>query len=336
MKNVFIIAEAGVNHNGQIDLAKKMINVAVDSGVDAVKFQTFKSEQGISRYAPKADYQVNSTGDSETQLEMVKKLELDEAAHYELMNYCKSKQIKFMSTPFDNDSVDLLEKMGLDIFKIGSGEITRLPFLRKIGGLGKKVILSTGMADLKEIETALKILISAGTNINDITILHCNTEYPTPMKDVNLNAISTISKAFPEIKVGYSDHTSGIEVAIAAVAMGASVIEKHFTLDKNMEGPDHQASLAPDELKDMVLSIRNIEKALGNGIKKPSASELRNIPIVRRSIVAAKDIMKGEIFTEDNLGIKRPGKGLSPMMWDEVIGKAASTEFKEDEYIVLS
>ncbi|MFH1288884.1 MAG: N-acetylneuraminate synthase [bacterium] len=333
MKKVFIIAEAGVNHNGSVELAKKMIDVASDAAVDAVKFQTFKSEQGISKYAPKAEYQKKSTGNNETQLEMVKKLEFGEVAHQELIAHCKKREIKFMSTPFDDESVDLLQRLGLDTFKIGSGEITRLPLLRKIGSLRKKVILSTGMANLKEIADAVDILIKAGTGAEFITILHCNTEYPTLMEDVNLRAMQTIAAAFPNTPVGYSDHTLGIEVAIAAVAMGAVVIEKHFTLDKNMAGPDHQASLEPDELKAMVQSIRNIEKALGNGIKKPSASEQRNIPIVRRSIVAAKDIRQGEIFSEENLGIKRPGTGISPMLWYEIIGEKAKYSFKEDELI---
>lgn len=335
MKKVFIIVEAGVNHNGSVELAKKMINVASACGADAVKFQTFKSELGISKFAPKAEYQKRSTGNNETQLEMVRKLELDEEAHRELIAHCRKKHIKFMSTPFDNESVEMLQRLRLDIFKISSGEITRLPLLRKIGSLGKKVILSTGMADLKEIRDAVDILIKSGTKASSITLLHCNTEYPTPMEDANLKAIPTIAATFPGIQVGYSDHTMGIEAAIAAVAIGAVVIEKHFTLDRKMKGPDHQASLEPDELKAMIRSIRNIEKALGDGIKRPSASEQKNIPIVRRSIVAARDIQKGEIFTEQNLGIKRPGTGISPMLWDKVIGKKAKYNFKKDELIKI-
>lgn len=335
MKRIFIIAEAGVNHNGSVELAKKMIDIASACGADAVKFQTFRSDQGISKFAPKAEYQKRSTRDNETQLEMVKRVEFDESAHKELIAHCKKKQIKFMSTPFDDESVELLQRLEVDIFKIGSGEINRLPLLRKIGSLGKKVILSTGMADLKEIQDALDILIKSGTSADSITVLHCNTEYPTPMEDANLKAIQTIAATFPDVQVGYSDHTNGIEAAIAAVAIGAVVIEKHFTLDKNMDGPDHQASLEPDELKAMVRSIRNIEKALGDGVKKPSVSEQKNIPIVRRSIVAARDIQKGEIFTEENLGIKRPGTGISPMLWYEVIGKKAKYNFQKDELIKI-
>ncbi len=277
----FIIAEAGVNHNGSLELAKKMIDAAVGASADAVKFQTFKAEKVVSRYAPKAEYQKKTTTAEadESQLEMIKKLELDAAAHQTLIDYCKKKNIRFLSTPFDLESIDLLNELGLDIFKIPSGEITNMPYLRKIGSLKKEIILSTGMANLGEIEDALDVLTGAGTKLKDITILHCNTEYPTPMQDVNLKAMQTIKYAFPGIHVGYSDHTEGIEVSIAAVAMGAAIIEKHFTLDKNMAGPDHKASLEPDELKAMVNAIRNIEKALGNGIKKPSPSELKNKPI---------------------------------------------------------
>jgi len=331
----FIIAEAGVNHNGNLELAKKMIDAAVEAGADAVKFQTFKAEKVVSRYAPKAEYQMKTTTADESQLEMVKKLELDAAAHRTLIDYCKKKNIRFLSTPFDLESIDLLNELGLDIFKIPSGEITNLPYLRKIGALKKEIILSTGMADLGEIEDALDVLIGTGTKLKDITVLHCNTEYPTPFDDVNLSAMLTIKHAFPGIQVGYSDHTLGIEVPIAAVAMGATVIEKHFTLDKNMEGPDHKASLEPDELTAMVKDIRNIEKALGNGIKKASPSELKNKPIVRKSIVAACDIRKGEIFTKENLTAKRPGTGISPMRWDEMLKMKATRDFNEDEIICL-
>jgi N,N'-diacetyllegionaminate synthase len=330
--NTFIIAEAGVNHKGSLDLAKKLIDVAAQAGADAVKFQTFKADKVISVFAPKAEYQKQPSSAHETQLEMVKKLELGETAHKELISYCRSQNIIFLSSPFDLESIDLLQKLGLEIFKIPSGEITNLPYLRKIGGLEKRVILSTGMANLGEIEDALDVLIAAGTNIDKITILHCNTEYPTPMLDVNLRAMLTIARAF-SVRVGYSDHTLGIEVPIAAVAMGASVIEKHFTLDKHMEGPDHRASLEPDELKAMVKAIRDIEKVLGNGIKKPSPSELKNKPIARKSIVAAKNIHKGELFTEDNLAVKRPGTGISPMRWDEVVGRRAVRDFQIDEEI---
>ncbi|WP_395947035.1 N-acetylneuraminate synthase [Caedibacter taeniospiralis] len=333
MKKVFIIAEAGVNHNGSIELAKKLIDVASDAGADAVKFQTFKTELCISKNAQKAKYQIENTGKKEeSQYEMIKKLELDKEAHLILMDYCQQKSIMFLSTPFDHDSISLLKDMGLEIFKIPSGEITNLPYLRVIGGLNKQVILSTGMADIGDIEDALDVLISSGTSKDNITVLHANTEYPTPMCDVNLKAMETIAQTF-KVKVGYSDHTLGIEVPIAAVAMGAVVIEKHFTLDKTMEGPDHKASLEPHELKAMVSSIRNIEKALGNGVKKPSPSELPNMSIARKSIIALKSIAKGEKFTEENIGIKRPGNGMSPMYWDEVIGTSAQKDYQEDELI---
>ena len=331
----FIIAEAGVNHNGSPELAKQMIDVAVDVGADAIKFQTFKAEQVISRNAKKAAYQIQTTDAAESQLDMIRRLELDSSTHKGLFQYCKVKKIQFLSSPFDLESIGLLTSLGLTIFKIPSGEITNLPYLRKIGALKKEIIMSTGMADLGEIEDALDVLVEAGTARRDITILHCNTEYPTPFKDVNLRAILTIKDAFPGVRVGYSDHALGIEAPIAVVAMGATVIEKHFTLDKNMEGPDHRTSLEPDELKAMVHAIRNIEKALGNGIKKPSPSELKNKPIARKSIVAARNIHKGESFTKENLAIKRPGTGISPMRWDEVIGRKASRNFNADELINL-
>lgn len=334
INKVFIIAEAGVNHNGSIDIAKKLIKKAVEAGVDCVKFQTFKAEKEISRYAPKAEYQQNVTDKNESQLEMAKKYELDINAHRDLIDYCKQKDIMFLSSPFDLESIELLDTFGLQTLKIPSGEITNLPYLRKIGHLKKKIILSTGMADLGEIEDALDILIGAGTKKKDITILHCNTEYPTPYKDVNLLAMLTIKDAF-KVNVGYSDHTLGIEVPIAAVALGATVIEKHFTLDKNMPGPDHEASLEPDELKEMVTAIRNIEKSLGDGTKKPSPSEIKNQIIARKSIIAAQNIKKGELLTERNLMVKRPGNGISPMEWDKVVGKKAIRAFKEDELIVL-
>ena len=332
MNKVFIIAEAGVNHNGSLELAKKLIDVAVVSGADAVKFQTFKAENLVSKNAQKADYQKQTTNNEESQFDMIKKLELDVQTHRILMDYCKEKNIMFLSTPFDHDSIDLLNDLGLEIFKIPSGEITNLPYLRHIGKLNKKVILSTGMADIGEIEDAMDILINAGTKKENITVLHANTMYPTPMEDVNLKAMVTIGKTF-DVAFGYSDHTLGIEVDIAAVAMGACCIEKHFTLDKTMEGPDHKASLEPDELKDMVKAIRNIEKALGNSVKKPSNSELKNKSIARKSIVAKKDIKKGEILCENNLAIKRPGNGISPMRWDEIVGTVATKDYKEDELI---
>ncbi len=332
MKKVFIIAEAGVNHNGSVELAKKLIDVAVDRGADAVKFQTFKAEKLVSKNAQKADYQKETTDKTESQFDMIKKLELDLNTHKELISYCKTKNIMFLSTPFDHDSIELLKTLGLEIFKIPSGEITNLPYLRHIGKLGKKVILSTGMADIGEIEDALDILISSGTQKENIIVLHANTMYPTPMEDVNLKAMVTIGNTF-DIAFGYSDHTLGIEVDIAAVAMGASCIEKHFTLDKTMDGPDHKASLEPDELKAMVKAIRNIELALGSSIKKPTKSEIPNMQIARKSIVAKTEIKKGDKLSEENITIKRPGNGINPMRWDELLGTVASKDYLEDELI---
>lgn len=328
----FIIAEAGVNHNGSIELAKELIKKAAWADVDAVKFQSFKAEKLVSKKAEKAEYQKQTTGDEEKQFQMIKKLELDYDKHEELIACCKENNIMFLSSAFDLDSIDLLHKLNINIWKIPSGEIINLPYLKKIGSLKEKVILSTGMANLGEIEDAIKVLKEVGTE--DITVLHCNTEYPTPMEDVNLNAMNTIKEAF-KVRVGYSDHTLGIEIPIAAVALGAEVIEKHFTLDKTMEGPDHRASLEPEELKAMVDSIRNIEKAMGNGIKQASKSELKNKPIARKSIVAIKDIKEGELFTEENIGIKRPGTGINPMEWERVLGKIAKQDFEEDELIEL-
>lgn len=332
MSKVFIIAEAGVNHNGSLELAKKLVDVAVEAKADAVKFQTFKASLGVSKFAPKAEYQIETTSKDESQLDMVRKLELTEEMHEELIKYCAEKNIMFLSTPFDLYSVDLLASYGLDIFKIPSGEITNLPYLRKIGQLKKKIILSTGMANLGEIESAVDILTTAGTNKDDITLLHVTTQYPTPMEDVNLKAMVTIGNAFG-MKYGYSDHTLGIEIPIAAVALGACVIEKHFTLDCNMEGPDHRASLNPQGLKDMVSAIRNIELALGDGIKKASPSEYKNMAIARKSIVAKQNIKAGEVFTQDNITVKRPGTGISAMRWDEIIGTKASRDYVEDELI---
>ena len=330
--SVFIIAEAGVNHNGSIGLAKKLIDVAVEAGVNAIKFQTFKSENLVSKSATKAEYQKETTDREESQFDMLKKLELDIDTHKELIEYCNSKNIMFLSTPFDLDSIDMLSNLGLEIFKIPSGEITNLPYLEKIGSLNKKVILSTGMANLGEIEDALDILIYSGTAKENITILHANTMYPTPMEDVNLKAMLTIGRAF-DIDYGYSDHTLGIEVPIASVALGATCIEKHFTLDKNMEGPDHKASLEPDELKAMVKAIRNIEIALGSSVKKPTKSEKPNMEVARKSIVAKKAIKKGKILTKENLAVKRPGSGISPMRWDEIIGTVTTKDYVEDELI---
>lgn len=334
MNKVFIIAEAGVNHNGSCDLAKKLIDVATEVGADAVKFQTFNVELLSCKYAQKAEYQKITTDKSETQFEMLQKLELDAHTHRELANYCKERHIIFLSSPFDLTSIDLLDELGLEIFKIPSGEIVNLPYLRKIGRLNKKIIISSGMADLGEIEDALNVLISSGTQRENITVLHCNSGYPTPMEDVNLMAMLTIKNAF-KINVGYSDHTLGIEVPIAAVALGATVIEKHFTLDKNMKGPDHKVSLAPDELREMVKIIRNIEIAIGDGIKRPSPSELKNRKIGRKSIVASKEIKKGEFFTQENITTKRPGNGISPMKWDEIIGQISKKNFTTDEAIHL-
>jgi len=332
--SVFIIAEAGVNHNGSIELAKKLIDVASDAGADAVKFQTFKAETLVSRSAQKASYQKETTEASESQFEMLKKLELNVMTHKELIHYCETKNIMFLSTPFDLESIQLLDELGLKIFKIPSGEITNLPYLRAIAKLNKKVILSTGMATMQEVKDAFEVLVHNGTKKENITILHANTMYPTPMEDVNLNAMLTLQKEF-NVHVGYSDHTLGIEVPTAAVAMGASCIEKHFTLSRKMEGPDHKASLEPEELKAMLQAIRNIEKALGSFEKKPSPSETPNIIVARKSIVASRAIKKGETFSQNNLNVKRPAGGLNPMKWDEVLGSLAQRDYKPDEMIEL-
>ncbi|WP_061205816.1 N-acetylneuraminate synthase [Leptospira santarosai] len=330
-----IIAEAGVNHNGDLELARKLIDVAANAGADIVKFQTFEAERLVTKSAKKADYQNSATGNAaESQYEMLKKLELSKENHEKLIQYCKQTGIEFLSTAFDLQSLAFLEQLNLSRYKIPSGEITNLPYLQKIGSSGKPIILSTGMSTLGEIESALLVLETTGAKRNEITVLHCNTEYPTPYSDVNLSAMKSIADAF-KIKVGYSDHTSGIEVSVAAVALGASVIEKHFTLDRSLPGPDHKASLEPNELKTMVRSIRNVELSLGDGIKKPSNSELKNISIARRSIVAAFSIKAGEIFTRENLTAKRPGDGISPMRLDEVIGLKAKRDFFEDELIDL-
>tara|TARA_Y100000590_G_scaffold470373_1_gene664249 strand:+ start:1787 stop:2791 length:1005 start_codon:yes stop_codon:yes gene_type:complete len=333
MKKTLIIAEAGVNHNGSLVRAKKMIDVATDAGADYVKFQTFKAEKLATKFADKANYQKMLTNVNESQFEMLKKLELDLDSHKELIKYCEKKNIEFLSTPFDEDSIDLLAELKIPIFKIPSGEITNLPYLRHIGRMGKDVIMSTGMSSLEEVALALSVLMESGLKKDSITLLHCNTEYPTPFKDVNLRAMLTISNEL-EVNVGYSDHTPGIEVPIAAVSMGAIVIEKHFTLDKNLPGPDHSASLEPKELKSMICAIRNIEKAMGNGEKIPSLSESKNILSVRKSIVAKRLIKKGEVLSEENLDIKRPGTGLSPMNWDRVISTRAIKSFEKDELIV--
>ena len=329
MKKVFIIAEAGVNHNGSLELAKKLVDKALEAGVDCIKFQTFKSENLVSMSAQMAEYQKENLGKDESQYKMLKELEISFEEFKELKEYCKEKNIMFLSTPFDLESCDFLNDLDMKIFKIPSGEITNLPYLRKINSFGKKVILSTGMANLNEIQDALNVLKDC-----EVSLLHCTTEYPCPYDNVNLNAIDTLRKEF-KLEVGYSDHTQRIEVPIAAVAKGATIIEKHFTLDRNMEGPDHKASLEPNELKQMVTSIRNIEKAFGNGIKEPQESEKKNIEIARKSIVAKINIKKGEIFTEHNITTKRPGSGISPMKWDCIIGKTATKDYQEDELISL-
>lgn len=334
MDHVIVIAEAGVNHNGNFELACQMVRAAKEAGADYIKFQTAKPELVISKFAPKADYQQQNTNSRESQLEMCKAIHLPLEAYQKLDKYCREVGIKFLSTPFDLISIDVLRPLEMDYFKIPSGEITNLPYLRKIAGIGIPVILSTGMSVMSEIEEAIEILCDNGLKREQIMLLHCNTEYPTPMKDVNLRAMQTMAKMFG-LAVGYSDHTQGIEVPIAAVALGAKVIEKHFTLDRNMEGPDHKASLEPEELKAMVLAIRNIEQALGNEEKKVSASEHKNINIARKSIVAMHDIKKGEILTEENITVKRPGNGISPMKWDVVLGKEAIRDFAEDEQIEL-
>ena len=327
-----IIAEAGVNHNGDLDLAKQLINAAADAGADLVKFQTFNANRQVTRTAKKADYQTQTTSSTESQHAMLRRLELTEEMHHQLIAHCATQNIGFLSTGFDIESVDLLVSLGQECFKIPSGEITNLPYLRHIGQLGKTVILSTGMATLGEIEAAIEVLEQTGTPRAKVTVLHCTTEYPTPMNEVNLRAMQSIHAAF-DVAVGYSDHTEGIEIAIAAVAMGASVIEKHFTLDRTFPGPDHQASLEPAELKAMVTAIRNIEIALGDGIKRLTPSEARNKPVARKSLVASQAISIGEIFTAENLTTKRPGTGISPMRWDELVGQASQKNYNEDDLI---
>jgi N,N'-diacetyllegionaminate synthase len=329
-----IIAEAGVNHNGDLQLAHRLIDVAAGAGADRVKFQTFSADRLVTSRAAKAPYQVRATGDGESQHAMLHRLELSRDMHVELIDHCKARGIEFFSTGFDPASVDLLVELGATSFKIPSGEITNLPYLRHVGRHGKPVILSTGMSDLGEIEAALTVLEQSGTRRDQITVLHCTTEYPTPMAEVNLRAMLTIRDAF-RVAVGYSDHTPGIEVAIAAVALGASVIEKHFTLDRTLPGPDHKASLEPAELSTMVKAVRNIELALGDGIKRPTESEAKNKPIARKSLVAARAIRAGEAFSEANLAVKRPGIGVSPMCWDRVLGRKAPRDFAADELIEL-
>jgi len=334
MAHTIIIAEAGVNHNGSMELAKKLIDVAVEAGSDYVKFQTFKAAKIASKSAAKAAYQQQTTSAGESQLDMLRKLELSDADHVLLQKYCAEKKIKFLSTAFDLDSIDTLKALGIKLGKIPSGEITNLPYLRKMAASFNELILSTGMCDMEELQSSVQAILKTGFPKEKITILHCNTEYPTPFEDVNLKAMLTIAQTVG-VPVGYSDHTLGIEVPVAAVALGAAVIEKHFTLDRNMEGPDHKASLEPAELVAMVKAIRHIEKAMGNGIKQPSSSEIKNRAIARKSIVASEEIHAGELFTEKNITVKRPGIGITPMKWDEVIGKVAKRDFGEDELIEL-
>lgn len=330
--SVFIIAEAGVNHNGSLTTAKLLVDKAKESGADCIKFQTFVSKNIVTKNAEKAEYQKQQTDSNESQLDMLCKLELSFDDFAELNNYCKLKQIEFLSTAFDFDSIDFLNSLNMKRWKIPSGDITNLPYLIKIAKLNRPIILSTGMSTMDDVRLAINSLRNNGNS--NITVLHCTTEYPTPYQDVNLNAMLTMKDEF-NIPIGYSDHTRGIEIPIAAVAMGATVIEKHFTLDSNMEGPDHKASLEPDELKAMVSAIRNVEAAMGDGIKRPSKSEKRNMEAARKSIVAKTNIKKGEIFTQENLIVKRPGNGISPMKWFEVLGEISTRDFKEDELIEL-
>lgn len=334
MSHTLIIAEAGVNHNGCLEMAMRLVEKAAEAGVDYVKFQTFKSEKLVSRHATKAEYQKANTDGDDSQLKMLRQLELSPDDHFRLIEHCNHCGVKFLSTAFDLDSIEFLDSLNLDLWKIPSGEITNLPYLRRIAQKQSRVIMSTGMCEPLDIEAALNVLTTNGTSLGNITLLHCNTEYPTPWSDVNLRAMHDIACRF-NVPVGYSDHTQGIEVPIAAVALGATVIEKHFTLDNNLPGPDHKASLEPQQLKEMVKAIRHIELSLGNGVKQISESERKNISIARKSIVAARIIKKGELLTEENLTVKRPGGGISPMKWDEVIGTYATKDYAHDQLIEL-
>jgi N,N'-diacetyllegionaminate synthase len=331
-KKILIIAEAGINHNGSIPLAKQLIDLAFEAGADFVKFQTFITEKLMTKNAEKAEYHKNPSDKDESQFDMIKKLELNREAHEQLIRHCEKTGIQFLSTAFDSPSIDLLQELNIPLFKIPSGEINNLPYLRHIGRMGKPIILSTGNASLDEVGDAINVLEETGVPKDEITVLHCNSSYPSPIEDVNLKGMLTIRDEF-DVKIGYSDHTLGIEIPTAAVAMGASVIEKHFTLDRDMEGPDHKASLDPDELKAMVKAIRNVENALGDGVKRPSSSEIKNKSVARKSIVAGRNILAGEAFTEENLATKRPGTGINPMRWDEIIRKTAKRDFMEDEAI---
>lgn len=333
MAKTIIIAEAGVNHNGSIEIARQLIDAAAAAGVDYVKFQTFKADKITTAYAGKADYQKKYTS-GDNQLDMLRKLEMSMTMHQELIAYCTEKKIAFLSTPFDMESIDLLKSVGVTLGKIPSGEITNLPYLKKMAHSFRQLILSTGMATIDEVSAALDVLKQEGKALEDITVLHCTSEYPSPIEDVNLNAMNTMQRTF-NVAVGYSDHTLGIEVPIAAVALGAVLIEKHFTLDKSMEGPDQAASLEPEELTAMVKAIRNLELALGNGVKQPTVTEEKNKLVARKSIVAAVPIKEGEVFSESNITVKRPGTGISPMLWNDVIGRKAERSFDEDELINL-
>ena len=334
-RHTIIIAEAGVNHNGSIELAKQLVDKAVLAGVDYIKFQTFKASKLVTKAAKQAEYQQKNIGkEGDSQFQMLKKLELSPEDHEVLIAYCKDKGIKFFSTAFDFDSIEYLHSLDLGLWKVPSGEVTNYPFLKRVAAYNEKTILSTGMCEMSDVRAAVEALYKNGLSKENLILLHCNTEYPTPFEDVNLKAMDALRKEFG-VEVGYSDHTKGIEVPIAAVALGATVIEKHFTLDKNMEGPDHKASLEPVELKAMVSAIRNIEQAIGTGVKTASASERKNIGVVRKSIVAACSIKNVDAFTEENLTVKRPGTGLSPMRWEEVIGKKATRDYEEDELIAL-
>ncbi|MCB4378470.1 N-acetylneuraminate synthase [Synechococcus sp. MU1650] len=327
-----VIAEAGVNHNGDLRLAKKLVDAASKAGADVVKFQTFKASELVTDQAEKARYQKKALGQSEGQLAMLKRLELKFDHHIELIEYCQNQGIEFLSTAFDSASISNLAKLNLKRWKVPSGEITNLPYLRDIGAQRKPIILSTGMANLGEIEAAIEALEQAGSCRNQITLLHCTTEYPAPIEEVNLKAMQTMAQSFG-VAIGYSDHTDGIAVPIAAIAMGASVIEKHITLDRSMPGPDHKASLEPDQFSAMVKGIRTIEKALGDGIKRPTLSEQANLPVVRKSLVAGRHIREGELFSEANMIAKRPGTGISPMQWDDWIGRPAARDFQPNELI---
>ena len=334
MNSVFIIAEAGVNHNGSLEMALQLVDVAADAGADAVKFQTFTADALVSKTAQKADYQKQTTNADESQYAMLKRLELSKEDHLAIIKRCQTRQIQFLSTPFDLSSIALLHTLGMTTYKVPSGELTNLPYLRQVATVAQQVILSTGMANLAEVEGALQVLLATGLRRDQVIILHATTEYPCPIDEVNLTAMLTLKHAF-SVVVGYSDHTKGIEIPVAAVAMGAKVIEKHFTLDKNLPGPDHKASLEPQELKAMVSAIRNIEMALGDGIKRPSLSEQKNMTVARKSLVASRLIKKGELLTPDNMTVKRPGTGISPMRWDDVMGRTACKDFMVDEQIEL-